>query len=511
MGKNHSDNRRIFRGISLSWIKFLVTLVIGIFQTPLLFKHLPQADLNTWYVFFSFGTFLQISDLGLVSSISRIIAYKENAQEGAADASVEKFRGYHNRQIYLTAILSFLSILVVAATIIYLPYHSMHRSTGFSETAFLLFLGGTLFSLLSNMPSAMLSGFRDMGYDNLVKSILQVFFFAALFILLPRFQSVLFVSAAFFIQYLLQFFILHLILYKRHPHLTEAVIRRKELIRLSIVKHIYSQSFPLAVNQLGTWLTTQGSVLIALTVLGPDKISEYVVNQQLFTYAIGISLVVNQNVGPFIARHYIQKNMAALVQYFKNTAIACMAIVCFFLTVLLICIPNLMGIWIGQQHFLGYHFAIVFALITFFEVQHSVAGNFVWYMGKWPFNAWTFAAGILNILLGYFFGMAWGLFGIALATLVSKLVTLNWYVVYYCLKKIGITLREYASTVLLPMISAVGISLVIVSFFKQEYTMSGLTKWTNLIVLSGVSSIVFLLSAILFFRKSFRMLFLLFK
>lgn len=501
----------MFRGISFSWIKFVVTLVIGIFQTPLLFKHLPQADLNTWYVFFSFGTFLQISDLGLVSSISRIIAYKENAGEGNTDATVEKFAGFHNRQIYLTAILSFLTILVVAATIIYLPYHSLHKAGGFSESAFLLFLGGTLFSLLSNMPSAMLSGFRDMGYDNLVKSILQVLFFVALFFLLSRFQSVLFVSFAFFIQYLLQFFILHVILYKRHPSLTEKVIRRKELIRLRIVKHIYSQSFPLAINQLGTWLTTQGSVLIALTVLGPQRISEYVVNQQLFTYAIGISLVVNQNVGPFIARHFIQNNVTALIQYFKNTAIACMAIVCFFLTVLLICIPNVMGVWIGQQHFLGYHFAVVFALITFFEVQHSVAGNFVWYMGKWPFNAWTFAAGILNIVLGYLFGSAWGLFGIAVATLVSKLVTLNWYVVYYCLKKIGITLRDYAATVLLPMLSAVGISLGIVSFFKQEYVMSGLTRWTSLILLSGVSAGVFLVSAMLFFRKSFRMLFLLFK
>jgi len=454
--KESSDSRKIVKGVTLSWVKFFLAMLIGVVQTPLLFKYLPALELNTWYVFFSFGAFLQISDLGLVSSISRIIAYLDNADPNKPEEKTTAgLKGFSTHQIYATSLFSFSSILFIFGGIACLISVLQHRAPESNlNTAFIIFIAGIIFNLVSNIPTAVLDGYRDVGYDSLVRCIVQVLYFFALFFLLPHFKSILFVSVAFLGQNILQFLTLHIILRLRHRKAFEGSKKLNHLIRLDIVKNVYGQSFPLALNQLGTWLTSQGSVLIASIVLGPNKLSDYVINQQLFSYGISISLVINQIIGPFVAKQYIQDKKENLIAYYRNTVILSLCIVGLFLVALFTSCNNVIDLWVGPGHFLGYEFAVIFALIVFFEVQHSVAGNFVWNMGVWPFNKWTLAAGLLNMVLGFVLGKFYGLFGIAVATFVSKVLTLNWYVVFYCLMKLKMSIKNYLSSVFIPMISS---------------------------------------------------------
>lgn len=512
--KATTDKSRILKGVSLSWLKFFLTLLMGVIQTPLLFKYLSPLELNTWYIFFSFGAFLQVSDLGLVSSISRIIAYLDNSSDSQTDEKIAApFRQFSTKQIYISALISFSVILVVSGLIVFFSYFLLQKTgpeSGKLNLAFIVFIGGIIFNLISNIPTAVLDGHRDVGYDSIVRMVVQVLYFLSLLIFLPVFKSVLFVSCAFLVQNLFQFLSLHSILYTRHKKIFQGTLKLKELLKFQILKNVYSQSLPLAINQLGGWLTSQGSVLIASIVIGPNQLSDYVINQQLFSYGIGISLVINQIIGPFIAKQYIEKNNDNLIAYYKTTVIACLGIVCLFLAALLSSCNNIIGLWVGEQHFLGFHFAIIFALITFFEVQHSVAGNFVWNMGSWPFNKWTFAAGIINIVLGYILGKYFGLFGIAVATFVSKVVTLNWYVVFYCLKKIGMTISNYLGNVLGPLVISFLCTMAFVMYLKNAVRMAIINDFLFILSLSAISSIIFGLLILIFFRKLLKPILLIF-
>ena len=207
---------------------------------------------------------------------------------------------------------------------------------------------------------------------------------------------------------------------------------------------------------------------MASIVVGAAEISDYAINQQLFTYVTSVALVINQAIGPFIAKRYIQNKFDGLRTMFGNTLIACLSIVCILLIVLITCGGNIIALWVGPTHFLGTSFAIVFGLITFLEVQHSVAGNFVWNTGSWPFNKWTLWAGILTVVFGYGLGRAYGLFGVALATLFSKLLTLNWYVVYFSLRQLGISAKEYFLQLLSPLLVSVCIAMALAVFTKYR-------------------------------------------
>jgi O-antigen/teichoic acid export membrane protein len=503
--KESSDSKRIIKGVSLSWLKFFLTMMIGIVQTPLLFKYLPTVELNTWYVFFSFGAFLQISDLGLVASISRIIAYLDNSDpDKPEEKTTAGLKGFSTHQIYSTSLFSFSSILFLFGAVACGSYILLHRSDDSSlNLAFIIFISGIVFNLIANIPTAVLDGYRDVGYDSLVRCIVQVVYFLALFFLLPVFKSILFVSFAFLGQNLLQFLTLHFILRFRHKATFAGPRSLKHLIQLTIVKNVYGQSFPLAINQLGTWLTSQGSVLIASIVLGQNKLSDYVINQQLFSYGISISLVINQIIGPFVAKQYIQDKKENLIAYYKNTVILSLCIVGLFLVALFTSCSDIIDLWVGPGHFLGYNFAVVFALITFFEVQHSVAGNFVWNMGVWPFNKWTLAAGIINIGLGFVLGTYFGLFGIAFATFISKVLTLNWYVVFYCLKKLKLGIVNYLGTVFIPMVLAVVVTICLVFFMKSRVHLAISNDLVFIMLLSTISALIFSGLIILLFRKAF--------
>jgi O-antigen/teichoic acid export membrane protein len=508
-----SDTFRILKGISFSWIKYFLTIGIGIFQTPLLFKNLPKLELNFWYIFFSFGAFLNLADLGLGSSISRIIAYLDNSNSGDDSdfKSITVYLKYSIKQIYYTALFSFSSILLIVVIAIYYSYMLFHNKAAISSNvinySFIFFLGGIFFNLLTNIPSAVLMGYRDIGYDSIVKSITQLSYFILILIFLPIYKSIFTVSLAFFFQNFIQFIILHTVLYTRHKLIFKVKLEFKKLLQLNIVKTIYKESFPLVINQLGEWLTLQGSIIIATMVVGYGRISDYAVNQQLFTYGVSIALVVNQSMGPFIAKQFIKSNKESLINYYKSTTTICLIIVCFFIIIFLSNVDNIMFVWIGGKHFLGYAFAVLFALIAFCEVQHSVAGNFVWNMGKWPFNKWTLIAGILNVIFGYILGIRYGLLGIAIATFGSKFITLNWYVVYYCLKKLEITIKEYLLTILVPIIAIVAIVLCFTSFARYFMDSIVINKIVYIIIVSSIGVITFSLLIWLKFKNYFKALY----
>ncbi|EOR94074.1 polysaccharide biosynthesis protein [Arcticibacter svalbardensis MN12-7] len=508
MLKKGSDFQRILKGISFSWIKFVLSILIGVFQTPLLFKYLPSDQLNTWYIFFSIGAFLQISDLGLVSSISRIIAYLDNSDESTQqDNGVQMFRSFKTKQIYFTALFSFNTLLFVFGFIIYFAYSYFHNDSFSSSTfsiAFVVFILGIICNMLSNIPTAILTGYRDIGYDSIVRSVVQIFYFVSLIVFLPFYHSIIFVSLAFFLQNFIQLVVLHFILYFRHISIFRIKLSVGELIKIQIVKSIYKQSFPLAINQIGTWLTTQGSVFIASIVLGPNQISDYAINQQLFTYGLAISLVLNQSMGPFIAKQYIQKNHENLVNYYVRTTTVCLFVIGIFLVTLLSVFNELISIWVGVQHSLGLNLVVFFALIAFFEVQHSVAGNFVWNMGKWPFNKLTLLAGVLNLSLGYVLGKQYGLLGIAIGTFLSKFFTLNWYVVFYCLKKLGLSVSKYLKEVMLPILFTGIITVMISSYIKGYLHIELVKPIFGIMIISAISVLIFIFIIFIFFRSAYK-------
>lgn len=511
MLKKKSDIHRLLKGVSYSWIRFILTIGIGIFQTPLLFKYLTKEETSFWYIFYALGAFLQMADLGLVQTISRLIAYIDTSEHNRFDNDlISKLSSYSVKQIYATSLISFSIILMLVGTIsliIYVHIYDLSNHSINLEISFLLYIIGIIFSLISNIPAAILIGYRDVGIDSGIRSISQIIYFILLFFLLPHYKSIIFVTSCFALQNFFQFYSIHKFLCKKYKdRVNSRNLFKLYNIKIDIANQIYRQSLPLALTQLGAWLISQGNIFVASIIVGANAISDYAINQQIFLYITSISLVINQSLGPFIARYHSKDEKEAINTLFNSTMIVCLSIVSILIIIEIICAPNIMSLWVGSDHFLGNSFSIVFGIVTFLEVQHSIAGNFVWNTGSWPFNKWTLIAGILTVGLGYLLGKYNGLFGIALATLISRLITLNWYVMYYTLKRLNILFLPYTKQILLPMLLISYVTYYVTNFIYQfvNLNMADIVKILCTVILA---SVVFVSLASILFRKSIQFIY----
>ena len=102
---------------------------------------------------------------------------------------------------------------------------------------------------------------------------------------------------------------------------------------------------------------------------------------------------------------------------------------------------------------------IMLSINLILETHHSINGSFVWTTGKWPFAPWTLAAGLINVSLASVGAIWLGFPGLVLGSLIAKLVTLNWYVVYFTLKRLTIQWREYRRGILVPILWSVLLTL----------------------------------------------------
>ena len=108
------------------------------------------------------------------------------------------------------------------------------------------------------------------------------------------------------------------------------------------------------------------------------------------------------------------------------------------------------------------------------------------------------ATAIINIILSFILGNMWGLFGILLATLISRILTTVWYEPIILLKKTlnGKVLKYYISqiknTILLVVISTI-IYLVI-----KRILVTGIFTW----IIKGL--IIFIIFNLIYFALYFR-------
>ncbi|RYE12961.1 MAG: hypothetical protein EOP34_09800, partial [Rickettsiales bacterium] len=323
------------KGISYSWMRFGISIILGLLQTPILFKYLTPRELNAWYIFYSFGAFLQMADLGLIQTISRLISYIDNSKK----SNDEKVTSSRPIDIYITAVFSFSCLLFLLGLIIVFIYvytSSARTGENFAIAPFAIYVTGMVFTLLSNIPGAMLIGYRDVGPESVVRSVYQIVYFLILLIGIPYFRSILFVSIFFFLQNFGLFITLHFVFYKRHKHIFVVGENLLTLIKLTISKELYRQSAPLAVNQLGGWLINQGNIFVASLVVTSQNLADYAITQQIFTYVASVALVINQAMGPFIAKQYIQDKQNSLKHLFINTTLLCLLIVSILLTIQII-------------------------------------------------------------------------------------------------------------------------------------------------------------------------------
>lgn len=463
--------KKILSGISFSWFRFVLGFFVTIIQTPLIFKYLNKQEVGIWYLFFSLAAFMQMTDFGLPAAVSRAVAYIKKGDNKNNQPEVKFYTNFSVSDIYKSAFISFIilsAFVILTGTLLIKVYSpdfsvSSNLSNGISK-AFTIYLIGVFFNMTANIPNACLSGLGDVGYDNLIRMIVQILGLILILLFLPFYSSIIFLSAVFLVQGIVSTIIVHLFLKIKHA----TIFASSGKINYSLIKRLYSESIYLFMNQIGGWLTNQSGIWIAAYILGAKSIADYGVTVQLIFYGLSISMAIPLAINPYAASAFSSKGVRGMHNYFFFTLKMSTFIVSLWIILLSIWGKSILDLWIGENHFLGYGVIVPLLINLFFELQHSINGGFVWNTGKWPFVPATLAAGVLNVIFCFIGCHYFGFKGLAYGTMIAKLSTLNWYVVVYALRRLSISVKQYFKEYLLPSISIVLILIPLIYLFNLQ-------------------------------------------
>jgi O-antigen/teichoic acid export membrane protein len=112
---------------------------------------------------------------------------------------------------------------------------------------------------------------------------------------------------------------------------------------------------------------------------------------------------------------------------------------------------ELMDVWLGPGHFVGYAVLGVFCLMLFLEAQHTAVAAASRSTEDEVFVWWAMGAGALNLVLTWWLIKPFGLLGVALGTMIAQMVTNNWYAVYRGLSRLRLSASSYLRSVVAPV------------------------------------------------------------
>ena len=460
-------HKRALFGVSTTWIRLLVITLIGILLTPLLFRHLQAEVLGVWYLFFTIATLINLSDLGIPIAFGRAVSYiwggRTTSAGRALPAEAAFYRAIPVAELYGSALFaSFLMALsVVVIAFPFLHVYLKHIVSASADQAgiigaLLLFLAGVVLNLIAAVPFACISGFGDVGVDNIARIVLQVLGLIATVILLPLFPDIRTLSAIYLLQGAVTLCVGHYLLNRRYgiPLFLSCGINK------TLLGKLLSEALPVFVTRIGLWMIIESNLLIAGYFLNAASIPDYAILRQLVMTGMSIPNAIPITLAPYASAAHAGGD-AERVRYLYLTAIRySLVITVVWVVGLLLWTPQVLDLWVGPGHFLGYQVLVPVVVNCFFELHSSAHGFFTWSVGKWPFAPLMIVAGILNVALASvgcrffsFPGLAWG-------TLLSQATTGYWYGVYYTLRLLNVAVRDYLRDIMLPIMTYLAVLLL---------------------------------------------------
>lgn len=442
-------------GVVATWVRLVAVTVIGLLQAPILFSKIPPAELGVWYLFFAVATFINLSDLGLAATFGRAVSYLRGRGQSPDGSSVENlpalYRGVPLAELYASAFAA-TALLGVALALLTLPaallYFSRALPAGPSQpqllVPLLVFLAGAVVNLAAAIPGACLSGCGEVGLDNGVRTAANVIGFGLIWIFVPLHRSLTALCVIYLVQGTIALLASHLALVF-HRWVTQAQMR----INVGLVRGLHRESAPIFASRIGSWLTVEATLLIAGYFLGPARLADFGLLRQMVAIGASVVAAIPIAISPQVsAAHAAGDDQRVRNLYAATLRYALVANVLWTLG-LLLWAPNVIGLLVGEQHFLGTAVLVPLVIASLLELHAMTHAFFIWNVGRWPFVPSTTAGGILNLVLASAGCALFGYAGLAWGSMAAQALTGDWYQVVYALRHMGITFGQYCRNTLL--------------------------------------------------------------
>ncbi len=466
---------KITYGVIASWANRAVAIGLNLILMPILFQYMGREELGLWFLLGQSGAFLALMDFGLAPTLIRRIAFANSRRMNLNS-------GYFNKAEHAT-----ISELIAVASIL---YRSMAVAVFFlSWGAGLLFLNqltlepdlyqkifwawtimsfGYALSVWAGYWPCLLQGLGYVSANLYIGMAVSILVASAQIVIVLIGGGLVELAIVFAAGALLTRFAIVIFLYIMNP----LVRRKKSQWRAEVFTRLLRPAMSAWITVLGGFLVLKTDQYFIAAFRGAAEVPAYHAAYQLTSNIYMLAVALAGSAGIFISylwedERYEQVRFLAIKSLQSGLSIMVCGIACLILVG-----ENIINLWLGVGNFIGGPVMMVFCIALFLQAQHEMFMTLSRATEDESYAIVSLVAGGLNLVFTFFMIRWLGLLGVALGTLLSQLLSNNWYGVYRGTMRLGISPLSYILEIALPVIVVFCIALYAGKFaiaFMEEF------------------------------------------
>ena len=462
----------------------VVTLILNLTLIPVLTGALGNDQAGIWLLVGQSAAFLGLLDFGLTPTFSRRIAFAAGSGEAHDDNSQVANLIALGKRLYL---LVALAILLIGFPLGGLALKSLAGNVANAPPILLIWLLiclGNAINTFNSIWGAVMVGLGHVASFSWYSAVVQGISLLAYLIVVAAGGGLMGLACCQVGSAILMGIGGRLVLSRRAPE----VLRAKGNYKVAPAAGMLQVAFRYWLTCLGAFLILKTDQYFIAKYQGPGSIPAYQGAYLLFNNVYLVAVTFSTLTSSFVSQAWSAGETSVVREIvIRNARIGMCICVCGIYSILAAA-PAIFMVWLGDASFVGFPVLGCFAVMILLEAHHVILAESSRATENEVFVYSALGAGALNVVATAFLGARYGLFGIALGTVIAQVLTNNWFVPWMSLRRLAISWKDYQANALkgpFIMLAISGLMLLVGQYFSLQgwFAISYAAATTSLMLL----------------------------
>jgi O-antigen/teichoic acid export membrane protein len=487
--------RHIARNVLFNWLGTIVNMAVGFFLSPFILHRLGNVAYGVWVLTVSVVGYLGLLDLGMQSSVLRFVSqgYAKGDHQSASEAT--------SAALWVRLQISALAIILSAGLAVAFPHmFKVPPELVRDAQKAILIIGATTavtmsFGVVGGIITA-LSRYDLQNGASLAQTMVRV---VGIVIVLRSGHGIVAIAMCEFVAAFVSKMVQLWMARRLYPELRITLgVPKKETL-----SKIWSYSAYTFLITIAIQLVYQTDNLIVGAFVSTAAVAFYAIANSLCRYVGQVINAMASTFMPAASTFEAANDGASLLALYKNGTRAMIMVSLPMMITLMVRGSSFIGLWMGPQY--SHSSGVVLILLSvplLFAFANQTPGAIAFGIEKHKMLAvWAVGEGIANLVLSIVLAHRYGIYGVAIGTLIPSMVSQLIFWPLYTSKLVNLSAAQVILNVWGPMM------LASVPFAIASYAFEVLAPAHNLATFSlqvCATLVVFLLSVGLMFRTYVR-------
>jgi O-antigen/teichoic acid export membrane protein len=440
--------RHIARNVLFNWLGTIANMAVGFFLSPFILHRLGDVAFGVWVLAISVVAYLGLLDLGMQSSVLRFVSkgHTKGDHEGASEAI--------SAALWVRLQISALALLLSAGLAVVFPHLFKVPADLASDARKAIFLIGltTASTMSIGVVGGVLSALNRYDLQNYVSLLQTAIRVVGVVFLLRTGHGIVAIALCELVATMIGNLLLVWIARRLYPELRIQLKKpRRETLR-----QIWSYSSYAFLTTIAVQLVYQTDNLVVGAFVSASAVTFYAIANNLCRYSTQMVSSIGGTFVPAASTYEAAGDTGSLLRLYKNGTRATLMISLPILITFIARGPSFIGLWMGPEyaHSSGI-VLIILSIALFFSYANRTAGAIAFGVEKHKTTAlWSIGEGVANLALSMLLVQWYGIYGVAIGTMVPSLFVQLILWPRYISKLVGLSSFEVIRHVWGPMLLA---------------------------------------------------------